>query len=345
MKSINLVPKIPRAQRLFLPVVLSAGVLFTGISAAILLYYNDVEAGLAARQTEANRMDATVQLLRQERIIDPQTTDYNQFKADVEQLRASGRDWLAVLTLLTGRLPENARLISIEGSGSPAIAGSAAAPSASGTTNAAASPQGGETVKLSGEFAELSDPAQYIVRLQNSPLIAAVVIKSVKRVVQDVPQPSPVQTPPSAGPTAPDASQSAATSTENYIRSLQSGVKPPETKGDELLNELNWLMTRQMAQQQFGIALPETPAAGSVGSAIDSAASGSAITEEDIQQARNRLEQFKNQKPAEPASPAAPSADPSLQPVQPETKLPPVIKYAVSIEVTLKPPAKENQGK
>lgn len=290
MKSINLVPRVPRIQQLLIPVVIGTVLISSTISVAMITYYSTIQHAIENNRAKEINLNATVQNLTKQRAVDSQTTEYNRFSAEVQKLKAERRSWIPVLDLISTQLPQAARLTTID------LTTISANQSASTQAQAPTQPKATDhpsvsTEKLSvnGEFADLNQIAEYIVRLQKSELIAGVSIKSATRIDQEI-------LPSATAPTVTRQSSSVPTASaqNDYMKSLEQNLKPAESKGDELLNQLNWIVAQQMSQQHFGISLPDKQFVGTTSSSITDQ---SALTEEDIRQAKSQVENFKKQNP------------------------------------------------
>ncbi|MED4603473.1 hypothetical protein P9314_22860 [Paenibacillus validus] len=331
MMNINLVPKIPKIQKYFVPLLVTSGAASALAAVLLVTFHFYLEKGLSDKAVAVERLQAEVRAVTQQRVQDPITADFHQFANEIQKLKNERYDWIPVFELLTSQLPEASRLLNMQSYETAA----SAAPNNAAAASMASEPQ--RSVKLLGEFASLQQSMEYMVRLQQSALIEAVHVESITR--------APLKVTADAGnqPVESGSGANAETGkidrTEAYIQSLENSLKPEETKGDQLLNELNWMITKQMVDQQFDLQIPDTPdRSGSSRSDVSapSAAGKSAITAEDISQAQQQLEQFKKQSPSaysnQTPSNRETGASSNAAVSEPTT----VFKYSVTIEVKLK---------
>ncbi|WP_281887218.1 hypothetical protein [Paenibacillus sp. YYML68] len=297
MRNINLVPKIPTIKRLFVPLLVLAGSVTALLAALLLTLHMYVQSGLTDKAAQIDQLTANVRVMMQQRTIDSVTLEYNKLQKEVQQLSHDRFNWMPVIDLLTSELPETARLLSVKNKASEESDASLAQPPAN--TKAAAGEQQVETVELLGDFASLEQTMEYVVRLQQSGLVKRVDISTVARsVVNAAGQLVPVDSFNQSGSVGGATSSSGM---DAYIQSMSSALKPAETPGDALLNELRWMVTSEMAKQQHDVELPDHPVPSGAGSTElqrRMLMSGqSAITLDDIRKAQEQLNQFKSQAP------------------------------------------------
>lgn len=334
MKNINLVPKVPRIQQIFMPALIASSLFSLSIAGALMVYYSHLGSGLTELQAKSSSLNASVKVLIQKRTVDPQTNDYNLLSADVQKLKENRRYWLPVMELITSQLPEVARVTSVDSGDAQSNAPSTQAAQTQGNQSSNLPTAAVSRIKISGEFAELTQIAEYIIRLQRSPLVDNISITNVQRM--EIALASSASATSGTASIIPNSLLAGSGYAEgDYLRSLESSMKPAESQGDELLNQLRWMVTQQMVGQQFGIQVPDKPiTTPGTGSKKSNAVPGSALTEEDFGQARAKVEQFKKQSPANNNNPSALNN-------KEEPKLPSVRKYSVTFELTLKKQANE----
>lgn len=172
MMNINLVPKIPKIHKWLIPLLVLIGAVSMLVAGALVAYHYDLQQGLSGKALAAEQLNANVRELSQQRTVDPVTVEYNKFLKEIQQLRSQRYDWVPVFGLLTSQLPETSRLLTVQYN-------MEAAANSSQAGGAVPTPY----VSLKGEFASLEQSIEYIVRLQQSPLVERVDIEDITRTV------------------------------------------------------------------------------------------------------------------------------------------------------------------
>lgn len=273
MRNINLLPKIPFATQYFRPLLASiaAAVL---LSAALLVYADiRLQSGIAEKKGVQERLSREIGELTQERTVDPLTRDVLRMSAEVQQLKGSLRNWLPVMEVITRNLPNASRIVAMEGGKNDLLA-----------------------LKL--DISSVEDTAAYVVLLQSSAAFDRVTVKKLEAIEMKEPD-APSQAggtsgnaPAPGSPQAPDVTDGM--SKEQFLRSLDDQAdKGAGDDSSRLLQQLNRIVTKRMAEQIHGIRVPDStaPPAASPDPPKDSP-----ITERDWEEAQQKLNDFKKMK-------------------------------------------------
>jgi hypothetical protein len=154
LNNVNLLPRKPLLNQIYIPLVIAMVVVFFGCSFILLFFSFNTDQNMEAERKkieEANKRIAALTVLHQ---VDPRTQDYDAYAALLQQLTKSRRDWTPVFELITKNLYKSSRLLSMEVNDKAAV-----------------------SVNL--EFAALNEVAYYTILLQNSPLIEQVSVKGI----------------------------------------------------------------------------------------------------------------------------------------------------------------------
>lgn len=279
MRNINLLPKTPVSQKIFVPAL--SAVLSISILAASGILYSSKWLADDRKRTEQQiaTTQASIQTLTAQRQVDATTRDYTTLLSQAQMLIDSKVNWSPILTLLTSSLPKEARMLSATVSKEVAPVNPA---NTTGTNEANA-----QNIQLSLEFAGLTQAAEYMMLLQRSELIAEVAIQSVVKtertytpIINDVSQPADRSL---------ESSPKEITA-EQLEKSLTSSIPKAQTEADELLNQLAWTINQGMASQQFGIKLPDK---NFTDPAVNENQLISPLTKEDLIEARRQLDAAK----------------------------------------------------
>ncbi|MCD1257456.1 hypothetical protein B5M42_001215 [Paenibacillus athensensis] len=281
MKNINLLPKIPRIQQIFLPTLAATAVFFAG-TAGTMLYVqlrltekaNGIEQSMALENANMAR-------LMKQKTIDPQTKQYQELNKQVSQLKKQGRDWIPFFDILTNNLPEAARIVTakMEASSSTQQAGAQASPTAQAATGA--TPTSNQTqdagqVSLSMEFGKMEDAAYYVIRLQQSGVASKVSVKSISRVekVTDLTQSNASS---SSGTSTGSSSSGAAAPTldvansgkDIFSKALENQLPQAEDESQALLNQFIYTLQQKYVNEKLNLNLPDRTYQAPVSSDID----------------------------------------------------------------------------
>jgi hypothetical protein len=343
MKNINLLPKIPLIRRMYIPLIIGTLIVSVTFAGGLLFYGIYLKAGTAQKETQSKELSNSIQALRLQKTLDNQTKDYQSLAADVAIIKQSRRFWLPLMELTTTQLPEVARIISMNivagTNGGNSTSSSSPQPSATGKQAVGAEKQ----LAITAEFGELVQVAEYVLRLQQSPLLGNVTIKSMQRVEGEIPiPPVPVPViPPTESSSPPPLSKE-----EEMTKIIEDQIAPAETKGEELLNQLRLLMDEQMYEQQFDVELPDLSSRASDSSktygsnSFEEIIQGSSITLKELNEARKQIEQFKKFNLPETPTTVSPSPIATVPAGGSQAKK--YAKYQVQLELSLKEPI---QGK
>jgi hypothetical protein len=154
LKNINLLPRKPLVNQIYIPLMIAMVVVFVGCSIILWFYSFNINMNMDAEQKkvdQANKQIAALTVLHQ---IDPRTQDFNSFTALLQQLKNGRRDWAPIFDLITKNLYKSSRLLAMEVNDK-------------------------EVISLNLEFASLKEIAYYTILLQNSTLIERVSVKEV----------------------------------------------------------------------------------------------------------------------------------------------------------------------
>jgi len=161
MRDINLLPRKTFIERSFRPLLAAIIFLTLGTGAAILYVYGTYDSDLQSLKAEISRMESLREELTEMRRPDPAFGHYQDYRILVESLEASRRDWLPLLSDVTGLMPAASRVLSMSAS------------------------QDG-TLSMSMEFSRWEDIADYLIRLRASNLVDSVEIQNVSQVETEI---------------------------------------------------------------------------------------------------------------------------------------------------------------
>lgn len=179
MKYINLLPKVPFIQRVFVPIMLVSAIFFLTIAFSLLFYSYTLEKGTNGSVQAITLLQASISKLTSQRQIDPLTKEVQALSTEVTKLKETRRDWLPFYDLMTSQLPKTARLLSAEVTDTSE--GTSASNQANGQAAALQNDQNTH-VRMFAEFTDLQAVAQYTVLMQNSELVDTVSVLSATRV-------------------------------------------------------------------------------------------------------------------------------------------------------------------
>ncbi|MNI16016.1 hypothetical protein D3C73_693350 [compost metagenome] len=329
MKNINLLPKIPIIQQIFVPVIVGLSLFFISAGGYLLFVHNRManDAQQVSKALANTRSDIT--RLQAQQTIDPLTKDYQVLLAEKNTLMATFKDWIPVYELIASSLPSASRLIN---------AGMADNSSTATTLspNDAVKGQPMNKLQLSLEFANLDETAFYMTVLQQSTLIDSVNVRSTTRVVKDIAINPPVVPTHSTSngssastPTATNPPAEKMKSPEELAKELSDKQPIAQTEGDSLLNSLNWVLNQELIEKNYGIRIPgkefQVP-----NNPEDS--STSPLTDKDFHDARSVLESIRKQSESQPIPPVIPGPITSTPTTEPPIKL---VVYKVELELNL----------
>ncbi|CAG7645578.1 hypothetical protein PAESOLCIP111_04983 [Paenibacillus solanacearum] len=335
MRDINLIPRKPVLEKAFIPLL--AGTIGASVLAAVLIstfivrYHGNADTQLA----QIRQMKTRMEQLTASRQIDPRTVYFNTMNADLTKLKANRTNWVPVFEFLSQHVPPAARVVAM------------------GVKER-------DKMTMHMEFADWKRAAEYVSVLQQSGFFQSVQVSGIEKQEKEsfsaaASNPLPANANSVAGqgqnnpgmsvPAAPSATATApkVLTQEEYIRSIQDGQKPSATSSDELLNELDWLMNRQVSKQQFQLELPEKPSQNRSESGEAGGIKGSSpFSSQELEAAKKSLEELKRTQIGRAAGSG--SNVPSTQADQGNAAMPSgdlaVAYYNVSLELTLKPLSK-----
>lgn len=305
MKDINLLPRKPFLESAFRPLLALIVLMMLAISGIVIYFHKNYDSDLHTLKDEISRMESEYSELSEARRPDPMLSDYQAYRDTVAALDASRRDWLKLLTEVTGLMPARSRALSIS-----------------------ANEQG--TMHLSMEFSRWEDIAIYMSRLRGSEQLESVELTSV------------MQTPRTLAAARPEPAETylPEPSPEIYTPPAYSGADQ-QAPNSETLDELVEVITRKAEIQQFGWSPSESDhgqqSSGGefAGAGAEDNLSGGAISLQELQRAKERLEQFKS----------PPVQQPSAEVVTKDPAAPEMVQvYLVSLELRLAAKFTADQG-
>jgi Tfp pilus assembly protein PilN len=319
LRNINLIPRKPFAQKAFVP-LLASGIGSSVLVAVILctIYYNyNVNTGQQEEQIKA--MQSRIQQLNSLRVLDQLTTDYNMLSAEISKLKENRNYWIPVFELMSKSVPASARVVSM-----------------------GVKPNEQEKMVMSMEFSDLATVAEYMTVLQGSSIFQTVGVQSITKVDKkpaselDREQQATANTNNQTATTLdakglqellkPETSTSTTITKDNYLKMLEDSLKVPTSKSDEILNEMDWVITGQASKQQHQIPLPEKSFQSS--SPVDELSASfktNPFSRIELEKAKEEVESLKKLQIKDNAPAAAAKTDPKLIPV-----------YQVAFELSLK---------
>lgn len=257
MRNINLLPRKPLVDKIFVPVLAGSVLFFTLAATSFTLYSFQVERNIDDLMVQSQGMKNQIHALLQARQPDPITNDYNAFLQEVNHIKSKRIYWNPLLTFITNQLPELSRLVSI-------------------------SVETSEKITVNLEFVNLDDTAQYVAMLQQSALLEQVTVKHVKQFER----PKTIKNP--LALTAP---------TVNKEEMLKSFLEKNVTETDEsgkLLQQLDWIVAKEAVKEQYNVDIP-SPDPLTEQTDFLSTHKQSPFSTQDIDQAYKALDQLKKQ--------------------------------------------------
>lgn len=313
MKAINLIPKLPFAQQHLKTLMTGIVVFSLGSSGLVVFGYSHSSQAVEKNNSQLQERQAQAERLMKERATDKQTVQYQSLQGKVETLKEELRDWQPVFEGITASLPTAARIISME-----------------------ADAEG--KIKVHLDMKDLKDAAQYMQLLQKLDLFDEVSANSVQK--KELAYPAPITIVSSDTTLASPSSSSGGTRSmtfEEYVNLFQksSGSPSAKSESDELLNQLDWMMSQKISKEMNGITLP-----GRSPETVPAPSDTGTITKQDVEEAQKKLDQIQNVTIIDPsatgsasAASAAPTPAPRIQ-----------ILYDVVLELTCKPVVKEKKS-
>lgn len=268
MRNINLLPKVPFiAKHIRVLMAGTAGILLAGAAMIVVLAY---VLGLRAdtKEQEAAQMRLQAAFWQNRHAEDPKLRLFQSYRAAADQLIASRTDWTARIESVMKELPAKARIVELD------------------------TDREGMT-QLSLNFARMEDAADYLAALSRNEHVAAFDITSMNKRETAAPEPEAGdEQPTSETPAMPRPS-------ETFYQERMAELARAEDENEALLHELEWLFEQAVAQETFGISLPDLRTGGAGGAEWKSALDASdrdAITEEEYASARARWEAYTAQR-------------------------------------------------
>jgi hypothetical protein len=292
---------------------------------------------------EIASLQSQLQQLNKQRVVDPLSADFQNYSAEVSRLKSARRYWVPVMEMLTASLPSTARMIQVESGSDGAQTGAATGGGSSQTNRTNPTNNGGQQqgsgnlaanqLNVSYEFADLNQVIDYMVLIQQSQLMERVALTSVSRRLQNPPEKPAAPNPVRSGASASGLNGGQQPSpVDQLTKSLENQLKPVQDEGDELLNQLRWMIGQQMIEKESGVKVPDKRLEAPSGQTLPSQ---SPITLEEYMEVKRKYEQNKQ---SIASSVSGTQAEPQITaPVQE----PAVAVYQVTLQMTLKAAAKE----
>ncbi|WP_159883463.1 PilN domain-containing protein [Paenibacillus puerhi] len=281
MNSINLLPRKPRSERLFWPVLsVTALTVVLSFGTLAVFQYKLSETSVQHAQYK-QQLQARIQVLQQQHVEEPRTADYRRLLQEVKSLEGRRVDWLPSLHGITSSLPEAARLLSVRKA--DAAGGESSVPAAAQASQAAGLLPSQKLVALL-EFSDFKQIADYVLNMKKNEIFQDVAIVSVEK--KEIILPVPVAMA-AASHTGIDRRPSDPTLKEKFLQETKQQKQAPlATKSEELLSELDWLISGKMYEQEHGVTLPDRrfTSENPVGS--------SPISEDELKKAREQVNKF-----------------------------------------------------
>jgi hypothetical protein len=202
LKNINLLPRKPLLNQIYIPLMIVMILVFVGCGVFFFFSSFHTEMNMDAEQKKVELANKRVAALTAQHQIDPQTQDYHTFAALLQQLKESRRDWAPIFDLITKNLYKTSRLLTMD-----------------------INDKG--VMSLNLEFASVKEVAYYTTLLQNSNLVEQVSIKDIsiskKSKLIGKTQGSPVETGKSVSGLQTTTLVSYSVSMQIQLKSLVSG--------------------------------------------------------------------------------------------------------------------------
>ncbi|TMV52644.1 hypothetical protein FE783_00145 [Paenibacillus mesophilus] len=113
MKTINLLPRKPFAERAFVPLLAASVALSVLIALLIGFFVIRYEANIDNKSGKTAEIQEQIKQLQALRIVDSATADFNALSEEVNKLKASRRYWIPVFEALASSLPKTSRITSM----------------------------------------------------------------------------------------------------------------------------------------------------------------------------------------------------------------------------------------
>lgn len=337
MRNINLLPRKPLIDQIFPTLLTVIITLYLGVALILFLVTLNKSTTITENEKKVAYLNNEIQVLNQQRQIDPLTQNYNTFSGEINALKNSRHGWIPIIELVTVSLSPQSRILQM---------------SVDSEANSESAPP---VMSLVLNVKNLTGVANYIVLLQKSPLLKSVVIGSITKLQFErnlLTEADPLQSGELEGmneteqPNLFDSSDSNSQTKQEFIESLEENSPDSDNESDDLLNQLQWIINQKLAKQQLDVDVPDkdflTPGNN------DSSYGNGVFTEEEISKAEETVEQFKNQKINEsgssqnspaPEDNSIPNTDNSISgPKENDVK---IFYYEVNLSLTISAPTAE----
>ncbi|MEK8128603.1 hypothetical protein WMW72_11870 [Paenibacillus filicis] len=285
MNNINLLPRKPRSEQYFWPVlsVTALAVVLSFTTLAVFQYKLEMASEQQAQYKQ--QLQARIQVLTRQHAEEPRTEEYRRLLQTVKSLEGKRIDWLPWMKSITAPLPEASRLLTLKKADASQNEVPVAPP-------ASGQPQlqqpGGiiDSQKLDAqlEFSDFKQIADYVLKLKKDKGFQDIQILSVEKKELVLPVAVALVT-----ESTPDKKPAVPAQKERFVQDIIS-QKPAVsgTKSEQLLSELDWLISGKMYEQEHGIKLPDRKFTS--GSPLKD----SPITEDELQKAREQVNKFES---------------------------------------------------
>lgn len=284
MRNINLLPRKPLINKIYLPLLITMICFFVATGVSLSLYSFTTHSNNTSGQNEVDKLQLRINELNNLHQADPLIADYEAFVTQVKQLKSERRDWVPFFNMITTNLFKSSRIIKM-------------------------AVNKDEVVTLNMEFTSLKDAAEYTTLLQRFELTEQAEMDKIKLIYKsDSPPNSAGMNGSIALPTTPPTtSEPNKVSADQLLGMLGPKEGNATSESDQLLNQINAIINKQSVKQQYGIDLP---ASSSPNAPI---LEGTPFSEQEIKAAQSALDNFKQkQLTNNPAikTPAVPTGTP-----------------------------------
>ncbi len=338
MRNINLLPRKPLIDQIFPTLLTVTLTLYLGIALILFLVTLNKSTTMTENEKKIAYLNNEIQVLNQQRQIDPLTQNYNTFSSEINALKNSRHDWIPIIELVTVSLSPQSRILQMS------------------VGSEANSESDSPVMSLVLNVKSLTEVANYIVLMQKSPLLKSVSIGNLTRLQfernlltgDDPLQPGEFEEfDETEQPNQFDSNDSDPLTEQEFIESLEEKTADSDNESDDLLNQLQWIISQKMAKQQLDVDVPDKDFLAP-GNNDPSSYGNGVFTEEEISKAKETVEQFKNQEITEsdssqnspvPEDNSIPNTDNSTPgPKENDGK---IFYYEVNLSLTISAPTAE----
>jgi Tfp pilus assembly protein PilN len=222
MNNINLLPKISKSQKIFVPALVAIVSITAIISLSLLYFSSTIQQTNVDKEQELTQLSASIQNITNLRQLDTETSAYKTLYQAVETLKSGRYYWNPVFQLITGSLPETSRLLSADVPNEE-----------SSSEQTAEKKESSLKVSMQLEFAEFTQIAEYMSLLERSPLVARAEVPSIVKVTRTYTSTEPEST--GDEETSEEVSESELSSDSVLLNELRTNIE--ETLTDERFSQ------------------------------------------------------------------------------------------------------------